>query len=364
MSKNIVSASLVLLALALWMTSGYLRTGHAEESQTQRLPIKAASEDTRVRVSIIDSEPRTRQVVLRGRTESKRMVDVKAELAGAIVARPVERGMHVEKGDLLCEIAVDDREVALQEARAAWQSARIDHQGSLKLKKKGLLSDVAIANSEARQETAEANLHRQQLNLARTRIVAPFSGVVENLHLNIGDYATPGESCATLIDLNPMLVVARVTEAEVENLFPAQTVSGITATGRQLAGTVSFVGRQSDPKTRTYPIEITVDNEDYSIRSGLTVTLRIGVEKVSAHQISPSLLTLNDAGEIGLRIVDNLNRVQFKPIVIVEDSARGMWVTGLPSRVRLITVGQEYVAVGDIIEPVYSTGGADQFAAL
>jgi multidrug efflux system membrane fusion protein len=372
MSKNIVSASLVVVALALWMGSGLLRDEETAGAQTATVnadtntaPVAPAGDYVnRVRVSTIAAEMRTRHVVLRGRTESKRMVDVKAEIIGTIVSRPVERGMQVDQGDLLCEIAVEDREAALQEARAALQTARIEHEGSLKLKDQGLLSDVAIANSEARQEAAEAHLHRQQLNLARTRIEAPFAGVVENLQMNIGDYATAGATCATLIDLNPMLVVAQVTEAEVENLSRAQTVSGLTINGRRIEGTVSFVGKQSDPATRTYPVEITVDNDDYSLRSGLTVTLQIGIEQVPAHQVSPSLLTLDDDGALGLHIVDASNTVAFKPVEIIEESPRGMWITGLPSMVNLITVGQQYVAVGDVVEPVFTTRLADQIVNL
>ena len=374
MSKNVASASIVVLALALWLGSGYLWSGQANTSlpanatQQQATAQSSADDfsnaDSRVRVALSASQPRMRQVVLRGRTESKRMVDVKAEIAGAIVSRPVERGAVVTKGDLLCEVAVDDREVTLAEARAAQQTARIEFEGSLKLKDQGLLSDVAIATAQARLEAAQANVHRQSLNLARTQIVAPFSGVVENLHMNVGDYAVPGASCATLIDLDPMLVVAQVTESEVENLATSQSVAVLTSTGRQLDGVISFVGKQSDSATRTYPVEITIDNKDYSIRSGLTVTLRVGVEQVLAHQVSPSLLTLDDAGQLGLRYVDDASRVAFQPVDIIEDSTAGMWVTGLPGTVSLITVGQEYVAVGDIVEPVYSAEDADQIASL
>ncbi|MEP1594004.1 MAG: efflux RND transporter periplasmic adaptor subunit, partial [Halieaceae bacterium] len=353
-------------ALTVWLGSGFLPQSQAEEVIVEET-LQAASVDSgdpRVRVSMIASESRTRQLVLRGKTESKRMVDVKAEIAGSVVARPVERGTQVSKGDLLCEVAIDDREVALQEAQAALQTAEIEHQGSLKLKKQGLLSDVAIANSEARQEAARAHVHRQELNLARTRIVAPFSGVVEDLHMNVGDYAMPGESCATLIDLDPMLIVAQVTENEVDSLIPNQSVSGQTSTGRSVSGLVSFVGKQSDAMTRTYPVEITVENSDYSLRSGLTVSLRVGVDKVLAHRVAPSLLTLNDAGQMGLRIVNGSNRVEFKVVEILEDGAEGMWITGLPETVSLITVGQEYVAVGDVVEPVFSSSRSDQIATL
>ncbi|MDG2326445.1 MAG: efflux RND transporter periplasmic adaptor subunit [Halioglobus sp.] len=364
MSKNFVSAGIVVAGLVIWLGSGNLRGSESTQAEDRsREGVRTAGEilpdetRERVRVTLMDAEARTRNLTLRGRTDSKRTVDVKAEITGQVVARPVDRGMQVEKGDLLCEIAVDDRAVTLKEARAAFETAKIEHQGSLRLKTKGLLSDVAIANSVAKQEAAAAHLHRQELNLARTRVVAPFSGVVEDLHMNAGDYAVPGAPCATLIDLDPMLVLAHVTEAEVDSLTQGQVVTGTTTTGRSIDGRVTFVARQSDEVTRTYPVEITVANEDYGIRSGLTVTLLIEVERVAAHQVAPSLLTLNDAGDVGLRILDSANRVAFRAVEILEDGADGMWVTGLPGTVNLITVGQEYVALGDIVEPVFGSTG-------
>lgn len=370
MLRNLISAAVIVAGIILWMGSGALTGVEAGNSQAERehqgqaTPEFAVDDVNRVRVAVIGSEPRTRHVVLRGKTESKRVVDVKAEVAGRIVARPVERGMQVAKGELLCELAVDDREVAVREARAAFETARIELQGSLRLREQGLLSEVAVASSQAREEAARAHLHRQELNLAKTRIVAPFAGVVEDVPMNEGDYAESGASCAKLIDLDPMLVVAQVTEAEVDSLVPGQPVSGTSSVGREIAGFVSFVGKQSDAVTRTYPVEITVDNQDYSIRSGLSVTLRIGVERVPAHRVSPSLLTLNDAGVMGIRTLDASNRVVFSPVEILEDGYSGVWVTGLPDTVNLITVGHEYVALGETVEPVFINRAKDQFAAL
>lgn len=369
MSKNIVSASIVVAVLVLWMGSGAFVSDtqatqrEARESLAVDQAEKASKELSRVRVTVTTAETRTRTVVLRGRTETKRAVEVTAEVAGQVVSRPVERGMQVTKGQLLCEIAVDDRKVAVQEARAGFEQARIEHAGNLKLAKQGLLSEVAIATSEARQEAARAHLHRQELNLDRTRITAPFDGVIENLHLNTGDYAMPGASCATLIDLDPMLVIAHVTESEVENLQPGSLVAGSTRMGREIRGQLSFIGKQSDSVTRTYPVEITVANSDYSLRSGLTVNLRAAVGDVRAHRISPSLLTLGDQGDMGIRTLDESNRVVFNTVEIVEDGPAGLWVTGLPDTVNLITVGQEYVTAGERVEPVRMGMANDQLAA-
>mgnify|MGYP001593146064 CR=1 FL=1 len=368
MSKNLMSASIVAALLVVWLGSGAFgeNASAAAASKTpdgaQELADLRESKLSKVRVTMASAEARTRTVVLRGQTDTKRMVEVTAEIAGQVVSRPVERGMQVTKGQLLCEIAVDDREVAVTEARAGLEQAKIEHTGNLKLAKQGLLSEVAIATSAASKEAAQAHLHRQTLNFQRTRITAPFDGVIENLHLHSGDYAMPGASCATLIDLDPMLVVAHVTETEVEHLSAGSMVSGSTRTGRSIEGQLSFVGKQSDPVTRTYPVEVTVANSDYGLRSGLTVNLRVALDTVYAHRVSPSLLTLGDDGALGIRTLDESDRVVFSPVEIIEDGAAGLWITGLPDTINLITVGQEYVAVGEQVKPLFIDMAQDQIA--
>lgn len=367
MSRNLISALIVALLLAVWLGSGLLSGDSASvehpplAAQQPAPPVGAPGGDvTRVRAEVVQAQERTPFLVLRGRTESKRMVEVRAEVAGKVVSRPVERGERVQRGDLLCELAVDDREVSVAEAQAALEEARIEYDGALKLRQQGLQSETAIAGAGARLEAARAHLRRQELNLERIRIVAPFGGVIEDLHMNTGDYAMSGEPCITLLDLDPMLVRADVTEAEVEMLRLGTQVSGRTSTGRALQGEVSFVGKQSDPVTRTYPVEVTVANPDYSLRSGLTVNMRIGLDTVQAHRISPALFTLDDEGAIGVRILDEANRVNFRPVEVIEDGPDGVWVTGLPAITRLITVGQEFVVAGDIVEPVFGDGATAQ----
>ena len=369
MSKNFVSASIIASLILAWFLSGVfvsspVDSATAETPVINAVPVASTEVLNRVRVVRVNAEAIDRLVTLRGRTEAKRMVEVTAEVAGRVVSRAVERGTRVVRGEVLCEIAVDDREVAVEEAQASLDKAQIEHAGSLELAERGLLSEVAIAASEARQEAAEANLQRQVLNLARTRVTAPFSGVVEDLHLDLGDYAMPGDSCATLIDLDPMLVTAQVTEEQVESLKLGTSVSGSTRLGRPLEGILSFIGNQSDAVTRTYPVEITVDNGDYSLRSGLTVSLRVVLGDIWAHRVSPSLLSLNEQGVMGIRLVDDDNRVVFRPIEIVEDGPDGMWVSGLPSMANVITVGQEYVTVGTVVDPVYSESVDGQVVTL
>ncbi len=293
------------------------------------------------------------ELSIRGRTESKRTVTVRSETNGRVVSRPIERGDRVSRGDLLCQLSVDDRGAQISESVEALKQAELEYNGTLELKTRGLVSDTIVAQAKARLASAEAQLARTKLDLAKTYIRAPFDGFVETLGLDIGDFAQTGAACADIVDLDPMLLVGRVQESLVGSIEPGVRATGLLADGQQVSGTVSFIGQQSDTATRTYAVEVAVPNVDYSIRSGLTAEIRLVLNNQQAHRISPSILSLNDNGEFGVKIIDADNIVSFVPVEIVRESASGMWVSGLPPIATVITVGQDFVVSGEEVEPVF-----------
>lgn len=359
MQKNLITALAIAVAVFLWLMSGALFNDGSEQNgdtslaaQSQQSGGQNASKSQSVRVQLVEAQSRQRTLAVRGKTESKRQVEVKAQVSGAVIERAVERGQRVARGDLLCRLAIDDRKAALVQAEAELKQAEIEYDGTLKLQARGLLSKTAIAAAEARLETARAVLQRQQIELAKTRIAAPFAGIVDKLHMHEGDYASTGSTCVTLVDLDPMLVTADLAESDVNLVRVGDPVTVRTSSGKELSGEVTFIASQSNAVTRTYPMEVTIDNSDFSVRSGLTASLEIKLSEVLAHLVSPALFTLNDRGEVGLRIVDDNNKVRFYPVSLVEDTSEGAWVTGLPSPARLITVGQEFVLAGQTVDPV------------
>lgn len=350
MKKNVINAALIGGAILLWLLSGLLRDEEPALAADRAAALPVERDLTRVRARVFQAQQRTLTHILRGQTASKRSASVSAETAGRVVARPVERGARVSRGDLLCRLAVDDREAALAQAQADLQRAVLEQRGALELRDRELLSQIRIAQVEAELAAAQARLRRAELDLARTRIEAPFDGVVETLHLDVGDRAGVGSPCATLLDLDPLLLTADVAERDIDLIALGSEVTARTSTDQRLRGRVSFVGRRSDPATRTYPVEITVANPDYRLRAGLTAVISVTADTVLAHRVSPALFTLDDSGVLGLRAVDRDDRVVFHPIEVVEDAPDGAWVTGLPGVVRLITVGQEFVSAGQRVE--------------
>lgn len=359
MRTTYITAIVIALVLALWLWSGQGNSDDTNgmaslaDQNREQARVQEDAAPTRVRVVVSEAAERQRIIKVRGKTVNKRTVAVKAELSGKIVNRPVERGMQVVKNDILCEISLEDRQVSLVEAQASVSQSRIEYQGALRLKQKGFNSQTAIAGAKARLATAHANLARRQLDLQKLQVRAPFAGVVEDVHQEIGDYVTPGSSCATIVDMDPILLVGRVSERDVVALSLTQTASGVLSNGDRVSGPLTFIGQTSDPATRTYPIEIQLPNPNYTLRSGITTEIDIPVENVMAQRVSPALFALDDEGAIGVRIIDANNVVEFHNIEILADAEEGVWVSGLPNLARIIVVGQELVTAGERVDPVF-----------
>ncbi len=357
MRSTYIWAATIAVSLTVWLVSGQINSAPtvidpsiAEQNRINE-EIGSDSIPTRVRAEQIRAVEKIRYTNIRGKTQNKRTVNARAEIIGRIVDRRVERGDVVTTDTVLCELSIEDRQTALIEAQELVSQARIDYQGALKLEAKGFNSDSAIAATKARLASAAAQLKRRQLDVEKILIRAPFAGVVEDVHVEIGDYVNPGQGCATIVDLNPMLMVGRVSEKDVLDLNLGELAIGVLADGRTVTGPVTFVGQQSDPQTRTYAVEIQLDNSDGALRSGITAEIKIPADRVLAQKVSPALFALDDSGAIGVRVLDDNNIVHFHTIEIISEGADGVWVTGLPNQTTVITVGQEMVVAGERVDP-------------
>ena len=185
--------------------------------------------------------------------------------------------------------------------------------------------------------------------LNNTNINAPFDGYIEDVFVEVGDLISPTQPCAKLMQLDPITVTGEVTEKNVELITEDQLVDVKLLDGSNLKGKINYISKSANPSTRTYKVEALVENREGLIREGLTADMKVPLKNLKAHLIPSYLLSLNDLGDLGIKIV-NENIVRFIDIQIIEDTPDGIWVAGLPDSVTIITVGQEYVMDGQKIE--------------
>lgn len=356
--RNYRVAAIVALLAVLWLLSGQLSPSDAAPDRT----VKEAAghvEALRVRARHITAQPYTTRVLVNGHTEPNRSVRLRAELDGVIVALPVAEGRAVKKGDVICEIDAEDRPERLERARAALHKAELDYAGAQRLRNRGLQSDAGLAQQEVALANARAEFKRASVDVSHLMIRAPFDGVVNQRAVELGNFIRRGEECATLLDLDPLLLVGEVSETQVGGLTLGGPASAQLQTGQRVRGQLRYISQQADEVTRAYRVEVAVANGSGALRGGISGRLALSTGEVMAHRINSSLLTLDDRGELGVRILDQQNRVAFANVTLVDDSDEGIWVSGLPQQTTLITVGQEYVTEGEIVGVELETGGSD-----
>tara|TARA_Y100001970_G_scaffold294166_1_gene447854 strand:- start:735 stop:1628 length:894 start_codon:yes stop_codon:yes gene_type:complete len=287
-----------------------------------------------------------------GQTEESRRIIIRAETAGLIKTVSEKEGRIVKAGEIIARQDIGDRNSRLIEKTALVRQREIEFEAAKKLAKKGFRSDAKLAEAHALVSSALAQAKTIRLDLARTTIKTPFQGILENRYVENGNFVKIGDNIAKVVDLDPILAVGFVSERHIESLEVGQLGTVTLVNGQIADGKLRFISAVADRETRTFRVELEIPNSDYKIRSGLTGKLKLPLNPVSVHVISPSVLTLADSGKIGVRIVDDGDIVRFMTIKIISDTTDGIWVIGLRDGQRLITVGHEYVKAGQKVRPV------------
>lgn len=335
-------------------------------------------------------------VILRGRTEAARQVTVASETSGLVISEPLRKGAFINAGETVCRLDPGTREASLAEAQARLaeaegrvpeaqagvleasarvREAEINLNAAQKLSEDGFASETRLVGAQAAMETAQAGVQRANSGVASARagiqaaqagvasalreidkltITAPFSGLLETDTAELGAFMQPGTPCATIIQLNEIKLVGFVPEADVAKVTVGAIAGARLTSGQEVRGRVTFLSRSADQLTRTFRVEVTVDNEDLSISDGQTAEILVASDGRNAHLIAQSSLTLDDDGILGVRTVGEGNIATFMPVTLLRDTAEGVWVTDLPETVDIITVGQEFVIDGVQVAPTFT----------
>ncbi|MES0879302.1 efflux RND transporter periplasmic adaptor subunit [Roseibium sp. SCP14] len=351
--------------IGIWMSSGTVVVGGVGNGENATPPPAdrvAEGTDSIFRVKVLELTAQDRQAVLevRGRTEAEAKVAVRSETTDDVVRRPVREGARVSAGDILCELDAGTREARILEAKAALAQAELDHTAATQLATKGFTAQTRAAATQALLDAAKARVEEAELELERTIIRSPIDGVIESPMAEVGAQLSNGSICATVVNSDPMIAIGQVSELNIGQISLDMPADVQLVTGETLQGKVRYVSPSANPDTRTFRVEVELPNPDGRARDGVTAVTRLPLPVEKAHKISPAVLTLNDDGQVGIRAVKENNKTAFYPVKVLGGENDGLWVGGLPEKVSVIVVGQEYVGDGETVEPVLETAEVSQ----
>ncbi|OPX54241.1 membrane fusion protein, multidrug efflux system [Oceanospirillum multiglobuliferum] len=362
-----ISALLAIIGVIIWILTANEDQAQDEAPATVKKVIQEKALQP-VEVISMQAQTYTRTQILQGQLEAQDEVDLSTQLSGTVEHLYVALGDQVQVGQKLLQLSNAQLRAEKHSAEARLKLARAELSAAEKLYSKNLQTETAILRFTHEVEQAKASLVRVQEQLADSTPTAPFSGIIDHLDLSIGEYLNSGKTWAKLINIGQLKASAEIPQQLVHNLSLHQPVSVKLLSGRTLTGEVSFIASTANTDTRSFPIEVKIDNPEHLRIAGASATLDIDLGEVQAYHLSPALLSLNSQGQLGVKTV-TLNprtssdmplegRVVFQPIQLLSTGTDGAWVQGLPNQVNLITLGGGFVEADQKVQVTMSEAKA------
>lgn len=355
-----IAALCVSLAAGAWVLSGeFSSVGSAEEAEGKESPTTETEKAPLVR-TVAAVEPtfidHSRAIRLSGITAADKRVSLAARAEGVIATLSLEKGAPVEAGAIV--MTLEGPEAVAQEkiAEIALAQKERDLEVAEKLFAGGSTSESNLTNARSARDAALAELNRAQASADRLELKVPFSGIVDSLSVELGEWVQTGAPVATILSLDPILVKAEVSEVDLASVSVGSTAKVRLVNGQEMNGTIRLVAREASAETRTYPVEIALPNPDLTLPSGMTAEVALFAAPVRAVVVPRSIITLSETGELGLRVVGADGLAQFATVTIIDDTPDGLVVTGVPEGVRIITAGQDLVRNGEPVEVAAEVG--------
>jgi len=357
MKKSYLIALAMVVLAVVWMLSGVFsdapETPHhtaGEAKQVQAGEEKAREARANVRVRVFQAQLFSPYTEINGRTIPSRSVALRAEVDGRVTKLLADKGDLLSAGKPVVELDKRDRRERVAEAEEMLKQANVEFEAAQSLQSEGFNSRIRLAEKSTARESARAALKQAKTDLANTVIRAPYDGVMATKDVNVGDYLRAGDQVADFVDLDPVKVSGFLSENDVVDVKLGDMAEVTLSDGQNLSGAITFLAPEANDQTRTFAVEISIPNPDNKIVAGLTAAIKVPRTARAAYRVSPATLTINTAGQVGVKIVDDQGYVRFAPVAILADQSDAVWIGGLPDSIRLITVGQDFIAEGQRVQ--------------
>lgn len=341
-----IAATLVVLIVG-WMGSGFVLPAEQKERTVIRKELKPVA----VAVTNSTAKTVTQFFQAEGQALPDRDTSLRAQISGDIAEVLVVKGQDVAAGDIIARFDPANNEAEANRTAEELIRAQREFDNAMQLLERGVATQDRVTQARAALASAQAQVIAVEQAADTLVITAPFDGRIETLNLDEGEYVSAGTDVGRLVDITPLTVAIQVPQQSLTLLDVGQPATVRFITGEERTGTVTFVGTSAASETRTFLAEIEVANDDGAIPAGISAEVIIPTGEARAHFLSPSIVSLDTEGALGVKTVNSDNLVEFFPIQIVKAQIDGIWVKGLPETVDVISVGQGYVNEDEIVAP-------------
>jgi len=362
-AKRLAPLLVILLALGVVIALAAVLPPKRDEGKTQEPPV--------VNVTVMGVESQSTiedEFVLHAVVEPYRTVMVAAEVSGQVErigrretdlssqgktylkGQEVAEGEPVAEGDCLVELNTDLLQAEYDRVKAQSEYDAREFGRMQELFERKIAAKQELDAAKTAMMVSQAMLVEISQRLRRAKIRAPMAGILNDLPEEVGQYVQPGAYVAEIVDIDSANVIVDVPERDVYYLSVGDPATVIVDPlgDREVVGRIAFISELADEKSRTTRVEIVVDNEDRSLRSGQIVRAKLNRRTLTDVVMIPlaSVIPLED-GKV-VYIVEGGNATR-RRIELDMDFIKGTEVrvlSGLSGGETLIVTGHRYVGDG------------------
>lgn len=343
MKLNSNNCRSLLAVLAFTTLLAACSSGHDKEGRTaEKLP----TADVRAVEATIGTPPR--QVEIMGTVIASHSASIAAKISGNITELPVNPGSKVREGDILVVISAGEISAKLLQAQAQFEQADRNLNREKNLLKKNAATPETVKTLEESRRIAEAAYNEAKTMLSYTRIEAPFDGVITRKNANVGDLATPGTPLLQLENNESLQVLADIPEAMVLDIKIGDSLPVyIPAADIRTSGTVAEIAPSADPRSRTAPVKLDIDNNQ-KIRAGQFTRISLPGKKGEAVMVPASAVLPFGQMQRVFVADDSRARLQLVKTGLRFDDQVEI-LAGIDSGEKVITEGHQHLRDGQPI---------------
>lgn len=348
MNKSIIIAVVLALVAVVWLATGEVQGPNTVALEATNNPDISHKENTplfKVKTKFSSAVEINDVVMLNGEIKALRNVDLRSEIDARVSKIFFRKGDRIRQGQALVQLNLGDLQEQLTRAKADLKARQSDIKATEALKKKNLISDNQYQQDVSNLAAAEASVKEIEVQIENATIRAPFEGVINELPLEIGDYASTGTHIATIVDNSGVKIVAQVPQQHVSKIAPDTLIKATLLNGESFEGTLSYLSSQANPTTRTFTVEAIAPKTRQAVYFGQSAKVELNIGKEMAHKLSPSTLDLDTDGNLQVKLFEN-NKVNAQTVEIIRSEKDGLWLKGLPNNATIITTGQGFVSHG------------------
>jgi len=315
--------------------------------------------DTRKKLHIVTALPVKNgtfkhYIEIQGVVKADKNIEIRPELGGTVKTIYVKEGQKVSAGQTLVQLDDSSIKNSIEELTTQLNLAITTFERQERLWNQKIGSEMQYLQAKAQKEGLENSLITLNTQARKMKIIAPFSGIVDEIYPKKGELTSPTYPVVRLLNLDDVYVEADVTEAYLPVIKTGtETVVNFNSIHKEINAEISQIGNYINPDNRSFKTRININNKDHSIKPNLLANLKI-MDFQSDGIIIPSTLIQQDqnGNDFVFTIETTIdgNKIIKKPVTIGDEYNHEVFIiSGLMENDTLVNIGAKLVKTGDIV---------------